>query len=240
MTDHYENVLARHYSELAGDFEAACQRQWALLERVGALPAAGAPILDLGCGAGLQSVPLARAGYPVTAVDLSPTLLSELGRRAAGLPVTPVQAEMVAFARQAEAAYALALCMGDTLLHLPSREEVRALFAAVAGRLEPEGAFVVTFRDLTVARTGLDRFLRLVAKPDLLMRCFLEYHDDHVMVHDLIDERGEAGRWSERRGAYPKLRLSAGWVREVLAAAGFEGVEADEQAGLWTVVGRKV
>ena len=238
VTEHYEAVLARHYSKLAGDFEAACGRQRGLLERAGVLPAAGGRVLDLGCGAGLQSVPLARAGYAVTGVDFSPTLLAELRQRAAGLPVTAVEAEMLEFAQQRGPIFALALCMGDTLLHLPSREAVAALFAAVARRLEPEAAFVVSFRDLTVARAGLDRFIRLVAEPDLLMRCFLEYRDDHVMVHDLIDERGDDGQWIERRGAYPKLRLSPAWVQEALASAGFTSARAREDAGLWIVSAR--
>ena len=59
-------------------------------------PDAGA-ILDVGAGTGRVSLPLARAGHPVTALDLSATLLAELARRGSGLPVETVCADARAF-----------------------------------------------------------------------------------------------------------------------------------------------
>ena len=55
------------------------------LELAAAAP--GASVLDVGCGTGRVALPLARAGNPVTAVDMDATLLAELARRAAALPV---------------------------------------------------------------------------------------------------------------------------------------------------------
>jgi len=55
------------------------------LELAAAAP--GAPVLDVGCGTGRVALPLARAGNPVTAVDVDVTLLAELARRAATLSV---------------------------------------------------------------------------------------------------------------------------------------------------------
>jgi 2-polyprenyl-3-methyl-5-hydroxy-6-metoxy-1,4-benzoquinol methylase len=49
------------------------QRLWPYLERQG--PAAGARILDFGCGAGRFSTRLDAEGYRVAGVDISPTLL---------------------------------------------------------------------------------------------------------------------------------------------------------------------
>ena len=53
----------------------------------------GAPVLEVGCGTGRVALALARAGHPVTAVDVDPALLAELARRAVGLPVEVVQAD---------------------------------------------------------------------------------------------------------------------------------------------------
>jgi SAM-dependent methyltransferase len=58
------------------------------LELAAATP--GAPVLDVGCGTGRVALPLARAGNPVTGVDVDPALLAELARRAGTLPVDTV------------------------------------------------------------------------------------------------------------------------------------------------------
>lgn len=52
----------------------------------------GGPAVDLGCGYGRNALHLARRGFSVLALDLSPSAISELGRRAAGegLDVTAV------------------------------------------------------------------------------------------------------------------------------------------------------
>jgi SAM-dependent methyltransferase len=59
------------------------------LELAAATP--GASVLDVGCGTGRVALPLARAGNPVTAVDMDVTLLAELACRAATLPVEIVR-----------------------------------------------------------------------------------------------------------------------------------------------------
>ena len=238
IIDHYEQVLARHYSKLAGDFDQACARQLALLSQVG-IEATGGEVVDLGAGAGLQALPLARAGCHITAVDLSPTLLEELAQRTRGLPVSIINAELVAFMQAPGQSFSLAVCMGDTLLHLPTPAAVEALFEAVLARLEPGAAFVISFRDLSEARHGLDRFLTLVNEPGLRMRCFLEYFEDRVLVHDFIDELSPDGRFVEHRGVYPKLRLTPAWVEAKLTATGFTDLKSVSVAGLFCLSGRR-
>ncbi|MCK2219569.1 class I SAM-dependent methyltransferase [Actinomadura sp. ATCC 31491] len=43
-----------------------------------------APLLEVGCGPGKATLPLARAGFPITAVELGPALAAEARRRLAG------------------------------------------------------------------------------------------------------------------------------------------------------------
>src|SRR5271166_6518426 len=63
---------------MAGDFgEIARYNQEtgiAFVERLGLTP--GAKVLDVGCGTGNQSLPAARKGAHVTAVDIAPNLLT--------------------------------------------------------------------------------------------------------------------------------------------------------------------
>jgi SAM-dependent methyltransferase len=58
----------------------------------------GGPILDVGAGTGRVTLDLARAGYAVTALDISDELLTALRERAAGLDVTTVVADARSFA----------------------------------------------------------------------------------------------------------------------------------------------
>ncbi|WP_051821430.1 class I SAM-dependent methyltransferase [Streptomyces sp. NRRL F-5065] len=57
--------------------------------------APGSRVLDLCCGPGLFTVPLARRGHTVTGVDLSPAMLDRARERSAdaGAPVTHVRAD---------------------------------------------------------------------------------------------------------------------------------------------------
>jgi SAM-dependent methyltransferase len=57
----------------------------------------GQPVLDIGAGTGRVTLALARAGYPVVALDSDPELLGELSRRASGLVVETVCADARGF-----------------------------------------------------------------------------------------------------------------------------------------------
>src|SRR5688500_6130287 len=58
---------------------------------------AGGPVLELACGTGRVSIPIARLGFPVTGVDLVPGMLEQARRKSAGLPVRWVEGDGRAF-----------------------------------------------------------------------------------------------------------------------------------------------
>jgi len=237
VREHYDGVLAEHYTRMLGDFEAKVTEQGALLERLGvsARPSGGLAV-DLGCGSGFQSVALARLGFRVLAVDFSRRLLAELNDRARGLPVEAIAGDIRDVARLVPAGIELVVCMGDTLAHLEREADLDRVFHGVAGRLMAGGRLVLTFRDLSGELRDLDRVIPLGAWDDLVMTCFLEYEASTVKVHDLIWVRQPDG-WRFRKGVYRKLRLAPARVTARLTAAGFAVERHEAPAGMVALVG---
>ncbi len=99
-------------------------------------------VMDLACGTGHHALRLARRGYRVTALDLSPASIGFLRREAAAarLPVTAVVGDMTDFRLPAPAD--AAICMQDSQGHLLSNEALLAHLQAVAANLRPGGVYV--------------------------------------------------------------------------------------------------
>jgi len=230
VKQHYAAVLSPVYSWMLGGLEAAVARNATFLaERVGE-PRDSAVAVDLGAGSGAQSVPLARLGYAVTAIDLDPGLLSELASHADGLDIACVQGDLLDFRQHVSAPLELAVCMTDTLLHLPSAEQVQSLLADVEAALAPGGRLIATFRDLTTPLVGTDRFLSVRSDADTILTCFLEYELETVKVHDLLHQRRPHG-WELRKSWYRKLRLAPQRVAQMCRSAGFSAVDLSVEQG---------
>lgn len=242
VKEHYDSHLAPLYSWLSGGADGPRTRFTQFLDAHQLRPPTrGATALDLGAGSGFQSLPLAAAGYAVTAVDVSEVLLAELARDAAtaGLTIRTVLGDLLDVARHAPTpAPSLIVCMGDTLTHLASQDAVACLIRDAAAALAPGGHLVLTFRDYTVARTGADRFIPVRSDADHVFTCFLEFSPTHVTVHDIVHTHDGAG-WRTAISTYEKVRLAPAWVEADLATAGLSIIRADVQSGLATFIARR-
>jgi 2-polyprenyl-3-methyl-5-hydroxy-6-metoxy-1,4-benzoquinol methylase len=218
---HYTTLLAPIYRWMVGDFPAAIARSQAELRQLGVEVAReGERALDLGAGLGLQTIPLVDLGYDVTALDSSEALLAELSRDCPR--ARSVQADLTAAADLALGSYQVIVCMGDTLTHLRSTEEVLQVLGSASARLAPGGLLILTFRDYAgPARQSTERFLLVQGDADRILTCHLDYGVDKVLVTDLLHERSqEETRWWLRASDYEKLRLPPSLVASALTARG--------------------
>jgi SAM-dependent methyltransferase len=227
VLDHYAGLLAPVYSWMAGGAEAAIARGEAELDSLDLRPRGTAIAVDLGAGFGMHSIPLARRGFSVVAVDSSAELLSELRTYAGELPIQPTEANLLSFPDLLPGSPEVILCMGDTLAHLPDKQALESLFSRVAAALSPAGLFILTFRDYTTPLAGERRFIPVRSDADRIFTCFLDYGSNHVDVYDLVHER-QGERWTQRVSSYRKLRLTTEWVSAALRDAGFQ---IEQQAG---------
>ncbi len=235
--EHYEKLLARHYTWMRGGFDSGVREYRRVLEGLGVSTRAGGKALDLGAGSGFQTAALAGLGFRVVSLDSSEALLRELRARTDGREVRTVLGDMRdAGAYAAEGPFEVAVCMGDTLAHLGSFDEVSALVGDVYGVLEEGGRLVLEFRDYTAELEGVDRAIPVRLDEDRIMITFLEYEPLHVNVHDVVFLK-QANGWSTQKSTYKKLRVSTERVVESLEQTGFRVVEAREDRGFSVVVG---
>ena len=104
----------------------------------------GDPILEIMCGTGLISIPLAQQGYRVTGLDLAETMLAEAKRKAvvAGVEVEWITGDVRNF--ELEQKYRLIFLPSNSICHLLTRDDLEACLAAVARHLLPDGRFAVS------------------------------------------------------------------------------------------------
>lgn len=235
---HYDEVLSDVYSWMAGGFDCAIEKYADYFNRHEIKPGVCGVAFDLGAGCGFQSIPLARAGFSVTAVDTDAKLLGELVDHAADLPIKTVQDDLLDFDRYAGSDVELIVCMTDTLLHLECRHLIITLFRKVHAALEAGGRFIITYRDLSSELVELDRFIQVKSDDNILFTCFLEYESDTVKVYDLIHKRHH-DEWTLSKSYYRKQRLSRDWVDKQLDKAGFGLVESTTDAGFVSTIATK-
>jgi SAM-dependent methyltransferase len=99
------------------------------------------PVLELACGAGQITIPIALDGVPVVGLDLSGSMLDTARRRAkaAGASVAFLHGDMRRFALRRE--FALIFIARNSLLHLLSAADIVATLTTVARHLAPGGLF---------------------------------------------------------------------------------------------------
>jgi SAM-dependent methyltransferase len=236
VVGHYENLLAPYYSWIFGGIEKKIKENEVFFQSLGLSPSGGGRAFDLGAGSGFQSIPLARLGFQVSAVDLSPTLLAELTANACGLNIKTFRQDLLDFLSESTERAELILCMGDTLTHLESHDRVSELIRLAGKRLEPGGRLILTFRNYMTPLEGEARFIPVRGDDEKFFTCFLEYFDTFVKVFDIVHERRD-GQWAQRISSYRKLRLDPAALVGALANEGF-AVEQSTRQGMVTIVAR--
>lgn len=238
VKEHYDHVLSDVYSWTFGGFDSGIERNIDFFKKHEINPVRSGVAIDLGAGCGFQSIPLAKLGFSVIAVDIDSKLLNELKNNFGTLAVDIVQEDLINFDKYAKDKAELIVCMTDTLIHLDSKDKVISLFNKVVSALEFGGKFIITYRDLSFELSELDRIIPVKSDENIIFTCFLEYEPETVKVHDIIYKKN-IGNWNMSKSFYRKLRLSKDWVDSQLSNAGFNLVKSTVDHGFVTVIATK-
>jgi 2-polyprenyl-3-methyl-5-hydroxy-6-metoxy-1,4-benzoquinol methylase len=219
--EHYDNHLGKFYSWMIGDFDTRANEQFMFFKSHAILPHDNRLAIDLGCGNGIQSIALAKLGFNVNAIDFNQQLLSELHKRIDNHPITIHQTDILNFEETIENQAEFIGCMGDTISHFSSIDEIRKIIKTIYSKLTDSGKIVLSFRDYSVALNGENRFIPVKSDDHQILTCFLEYSDDKVNVTDLL-YANENGKWIQKVSSYQKVRISESKIKEILSAQGFK------------------
>jgi len=227
-TDFYD-ALAPMFDVMT-DWDARLAAEGPFLKSV--LDEAGARrVLDVACGSGGHALWLARQGYEVTGVDVSPVMIALAQQKAAadGLGVPFVVSDLANL--QASAVYDAVLCLGNSLPHLLTQDDLVAALRGMAGVLRPGGALVLQ---------NLNYDLRWQKQPRWFMAQGGVLDGQEVLVWRFADYDAPAGRiafhialfrkdapnWKVEVHTTPHRPLFQVDLSAALAEAGFVAVRA--------------
>jgi SAM-dependent methyltransferase len=102
----------------------------------------GGSVLELGCGTGRVTIPLAQQGVQITGIDLVPQMLDRAKSKAYDLPIRWVEADARSFNLGTH--FSVIFETGALFQHLLERSDQESMLAGVREHLEPSGHFVVS------------------------------------------------------------------------------------------------
>jgi len=192
--------------------EAECEFIEACLKTYG--PPSAKRLLDIGCGAGRHLLALAKRGYQMTGLDLSPEMVAFVGEAAQQANVT-VRVVVDDLCRlRIRGTYDAAFCFMDTFRFLLTNEDILAHLKIVAGLLAPGGLYLTDFwipsqRD----QIGNEIYQWEQVEGETTVRVFYVQHPDSIdpvtqtFEDELVFEVREDGTTNEIRGGRTRTRL---------------------------------
>lgn len=235
--NHYDTHLGALYDWMVGDFQSEQAKQQGILQDLGIRKGENKNALDLGAGHGLQAISLANLGFEVTAVDFNQELLDSLKQRKGDLPIATVSADLSTFITT-QKQFKLISCMGDTLAHLETQEDLHHFFINCRRILTKDGDLLLSFRDYSKAQAGEQQFIPVRSDDCRILTCVLNYEDHRVQVTDQLYEKIKDS-WVQKVSSYWKLRIGLESVKAHLNNHGFTVVKEITVKGMHYLYSKK-
>ncbi|MEU2688000.1 class I SAM-dependent methyltransferase [Streptomyces hygroscopicus] len=195
----------------------------------------GARVLDLCCGPGVFTVPLARRGYEVTGVDRSPAMLDRARKLAAetGATVRYVRADVVEYTEPEAFDVVLNMFTSFGYFEDPA-DNVRVLHRMHAA-LAPGGTLVldVAGKELLARKVVPPKVVRrgddLLVQTDTVLDDWARLHSDWVLVRgDRVDRAGLV--WFVYSAVELRAMAEEAGFGRIEVFGGFDGRPYDQDA----------
>ncbi len=192
-------------------------------------------VLDAACGTGMHAIALAQRGFIAAGADLSIGMIerARVNALAAKVEVRFAAAgfgELArAFGRSADdggSAFDAVLCLGNSLPHVLTLEDLHAALADFAACLRPGGLVLIQNRNFDAVLARRARWMEPQAhrqrESEWLFLRFYDFEPDGLLNFNIVTLRREGtGGWSQQVAATRLRPLVETELTAALAAAGF-------------------
>jgi SAM-dependent methyltransferase len=171
----------------------------------------GGPVLEIACGTGRVSIPIARLGFAVTGLDIVPGMLDRARSKSTGLPVRWVEADARTFDLGEQ--FRLIFLTGNAFQAFLTRKDQEALLQRARAHLHSEGLFAFETRNPRWATTTGDSQGRAKNTDfgDEGLFAFLETREEEEYLRTYTDTQGREVRVSNTQ-RYDHVSQTLQWT----------------------------
>ena len=197
----------------------------------------GGPVLEIACGSGLVTIPLAANGLDVTGVDLARPMLEHARVKAEGQSLAIRWVEADARSLNLGTQYQFILLTGNAFQAFLNRQDQEALLASVKRHLGPQGIFAFETRnpsghDLTTQlEEEFDQSYTSVEGYQVAVSFTQVYDPLAQVIHWTSHRRWNDGERDHKKETHIACRFT--YPRELEALLHYNGFQIVQQYGNW-------
>ena len=206
---------------------------------------AGGSVLEIACGTGRVTIPIAKLGLPVTGLDLVPGMLAQARGKSPGLSVRWVEGDARTFDLQEH--FRLIFLTGNAFQAFITNTEQEALLQRVRAHLEDEGLFAFETRNPLLPHTKTRAGFFLPLETDTEEKDWPSFHNTNgyevrVSTTQIYDHVAQVlhltsfKRWHEGEEEHTKIARTAlryTFPQELAALLHYNGFRIIRQYGDW-------
>ncbi|MBM7660764.1 ubiquinone/menaquinone biosynthesis C-methylase UbiE [Bacillus mesophilus] len=187
-------------------------------------------ILDIGCGTGSLSIPLAKQGFQVTGLDLSAEMLAIADEKARNEKVNVqfIQQDMTDLSNFEPDIFDVIICFCDSLNYVLDEQDVLRTFKGVRHVLKPNGLFMFDVHSVEKVDNIFKNQTFVSTENDVsfIWNCF-EGEYPHSVDHELtfFIQQPEQGLYQRFDEIHSQRTFSIEEYTQLVTEAGFTKVE---------------